>query len=199
MLELVFVIVVIGIITAVMLPRIDRDNVYEAAQQVISHIKYTQHLAMIDNKFDDTNVNWYKERWQIGFTSCSGGDIAYTIHSDKPAYGVLPGRAETARDPLSRLRLYHNDCAQDPSQDDGQVNLTDNFNINTVDFTGCGNVQHIGFDSMGRPFTNVSTSTSSTGSYMTTACDIVLEVTNDSNATIRIEPETGYTHLVSIN
>ena len=58
MIELVFVIVVIGIITAVMLPRIDRDNVYEAAQQLISHIKYTQHLAMMDNKFDDTDDEW---------------------------------------------------------------------------------------------------------------------------------------------
>lgn len=199
MLELVFVIVVIGIITAVMLPRIDRDNVYEAAQQVISHVKYTQHLAMIDNKFDDTNVNWYKERWQIGFTSCTGGDRAYTIHSDKAAYGVLPARAETARDPLSRLRLYHNNCVQDPTQDDGKVNLTDNFNINDIDFTGCANVKHIAFDTMGRPFTNVSTSASSTASYMTAPCDIILKVDNDNNATIRIEPETGYTHLVSIN
>jgi len=199
MIELVFVIVVIGIITAVMLPRIDRDNVYEAAQQVISHIKYTQHLAMIDNKYDDNNTDWYKERWQIGFTSCTSGDIAYTIHSDEAAYGVLPARAETARDPLSKLRLYHNNCLQDPAQDDGQVNLTNNFNIDSMDFTGCANVQHIAFDTMGRPFTNVSNSTSSTASYMTAVCDIVLIVNNDSNATIRIEPETGYTRLLSIN
>ena len=206
MLELIFVIVIIGIITAVMLPRIDRDNVYEAGQQVISHIKYTQHLAMIDNKYDDTNINWHNERWQIAFTQCGGGNpsVMYSVHSDKAPFGVLPARTEAALDPLSRLPLYHNNCNPVAGTDDDKVDLEGNYNISILDVTSCldngGNtVQRIGFDSLGRPFTNVSTAATSTASYMTAACDILLAVDIDSNVTIRIEPETGYTHMVNIN
>ena len=205
MVELVFVIVVIGIITAVMLPRIDRDNVYEAAQQVVSHIKYTQHLAMIDNKFDDTNVNWYKERWQIAFTKCTApANVMYSIHSDKAAYGVLPARTEAALDPLSRLPLYHNNCNPVGGTDDDKVDLGNNYNITSIDVSGCldingAQVRRIAFDILGRPFSNISTATSPTQTYIPAACDIILVSDVDSNVTIRIEAETGYAHVVGIN
>ncbi|MGD9717776.1 MAG: type II secretion system protein, partial [Sulfurimonadaceae bacterium] len=45
MLELVFVIVVIGILAAVIIPRMDRDNASEAAIELQSQIRYAQHLA----------------------------------------------------------------------------------------------------------------------------------------------------------
>lgn len=203
MLELVFVIVVIGIITAVMLPRIDRDNVYEAAQQVISHIKYTQHLAMMDNKFDDENPTWYKERWQIAFTECtSPPNIMYSIHSDRKLYGVLPARTETALDPLSRLSLFHNNCSPVVGKDEEKVDLGNNYNIRQIDVSGCldvngAQVKRIAFDSLGRPFSNVSSAGSPTDTYLRSRCDIVLISNANTNATIRIEPETGYTHLIA--
>jgi len=208
MIELVFVIVVIGIITAMMLPRIDRDNVYEAAQQVISHIRYTQHLAMIDNRYDDTNLNWYNERWQIAFTQCAAGGqkVMYSIYSDRsPGAGsVLPARAEAAVDPLSKRPLFHNNCAPVAGTDEESVDLEGRYNISLLDVTGCvdaaGNTaQQVGFDTMGRPFLNVSTAVSSVDGYLLAACDIVLSVDNDSNVTIRIEPETGYAHIQNIN
>ena len=60
MLELVFVIVVSGILAATFIPRFDRDNLQEAADQVISHIRYTQHLAMVDDKFlADKNISHF--------------------------------------------------------------------------------------------------------------------------------------------
>ena len=52
MLELVFVIVIIGILAAAIIPRMDRDSIYEASEQLLSHIRYTQHLAMTDNIYD---------------------------------------------------------------------------------------------------------------------------------------------------
>ena len=56
MLELVFVLVVIGILAAVMIPNMQSTALREAAIQVVSHIRYTQHLAMIDDKFDTTDT-----------------------------------------------------------------------------------------------------------------------------------------------
>ena len=52
LIELIFVIVIIGILSSVLVPRFDRPTLIEAAHQIISHIRYTQHLAMVDNKFD---------------------------------------------------------------------------------------------------------------------------------------------------
>jgi len=47
MLELVFVIVVIGILAAVTIPRFERDNAGEAAYQIARHIRLAQHHALI--------------------------------------------------------------------------------------------------------------------------------------------------------
>ena len=69
--ELVVVIVAVGIIAVMALPRVNDDHIAEAADQVMSHIRYTQHLAMQDNKFDPTDANWFKKRWSIGFTKAS--------------------------------------------------------------------------------------------------------------------------------
>ena len=58
----------------------------EAATQLISHIRYTQHLAMVDDKFDINDNTWFKERWQLMFIKDADrtqGKIAYTIFSDK--------------------------------------------------------------------------------------------------------------------
>ncbi|WP_024954426.1 pilus assembly FimT family protein [Sulfurospirillum arcachonense] len=95
MLELVFVIIIVGILSVVIIPNFDKNNLREAAEQVISHIRYTQHLAMMDNKFVPSeemsnmpigsttactvrganskkkcNVKfWYLGRWQIKFSN----------------------------------------------------------------------------------------------------------------------------------
>lgn len=62
MIELVFVIVVIGILAAVIIPNTRTNPLQEAAIQLLSHIKYTQHLAMTDDTYDENDPNWYKKR-----------------------------------------------------------------------------------------------------------------------------------------
>ena len=69
MLELVFVLVVIGILAAVMLPQMQSTKLREAAIQVVSHIRYTQHLAMIDDKFNANDGLWFRKRWELLFGS----------------------------------------------------------------------------------------------------------------------------------
>ena len=62
MLELVFVIVVVGILSYFVASSFQRNTVVEAADQITSHIRYTQHLAMSDSKFDTTDATCYRER-----------------------------------------------------------------------------------------------------------------------------------------
>ena len=194
MIELVFVIVVIGIITAVMLPRIDRDNVYEAAQQLVSHIKYTQHLAMIDNKFDDDDTNWYQELWQIRFQNCAGAtEHAYSIFSNINHDNIINVN-EVALDPLSRKRLTSTTCNAGASQDPNVI-LSDRYNIEAIALGGAcfntGNMnQSVAFDHLGRPHFDLQNATN----IAQAVCTIRIS-SNDDNATITIQPETGYTSI----
>ena len=52
LLEIVFVIVVIGILATVILQRRQDNSLREAALQLISDIRYTQHLALTDDKYN---------------------------------------------------------------------------------------------------------------------------------------------------
>ena len=58
MIELIFIIVIVGILAAVAIPKIERNGLIEAADQITSHIRYTQQLAMNDNKFNANDPNW---------------------------------------------------------------------------------------------------------------------------------------------
>ena len=75
LLELVFVIVLIGILAATIIPNTKTNPAAEAAIQLQSHIRYAQHLAMMDDKFG-SSTSWYKNLWQIAFTGNTYSIIA---------------------------------------------------------------------------------------------------------------------------
>ncbi|MDD3344472.1 MAG: type II secretion system protein [Sulfurospirillaceae bacterium] len=104
MLELVFVIVIIGVLSYFVTASFERSSLREAADQVIGHIRYTQHLAMSDDKFIPTvsmskytNLArknkepqyYYKGRWQLNFFNVAvetpaNSFTAYVVFSDSP-------------------------------------------------------------------------------------------------------------------
>ena len=118
MLELVFVIVVIGILAAAIIPSTRTNPAQEAAIQLLSDIRYTQHLAMMDDKYDATNANWFQERWQIRFV-----DNNYSIQSN----GTLAINPSDSSNPL-------------------EVDLNDKYSVD-VNTTNCNNIisfDHLG-------------------------------------------------------
>ena len=130
MIELIIVMVTIGILSAAILPRMEQDNLGNAAEQIIGHIRYTQHLAMVDDKYiPDPNLNrysatttqtnsstenWFRGMWQFQFHPTKEG---YSIYSDHPTdagvYGNAPDMTSTAYntsdtiaiDPLTKTAL----------------------------------------------------------------------------------------------
>ena len=210
MLELVVVIVVIGIIAAAALPRINDDHIAEAADQVMSHIRYTQHLAMQDSKFDPTDARWFRKRWSITFTRasfCEGAnEWRYSVyHDDGDATGNLNSTNEVARDPLDPNKFMSSgwagiskaNCANASSK----YSLARKFGITNVELRGVcrdGNLQTISFDEFGRPMRSVSTPGGGGAArgydrlvYNGQNCQIVLS-TAKRQATITIAPETGF-------
>ena len=171
MLELIMVIVIIGILAAVIIPRTGSNKTAEAAIQLISHIRYTQHLAMVDDKFDST-INWYQNLWQIRF---DGTGSSYSIVSDN----------NPALDPLNKTNMQ-------------DINISNDYDVTLSFSNNCDNNKTISFDHMGRPMVDdISTiATAYTNLLTTNSCDITLTGNSAGDTVvINIEPETGYAHI----
>lgn len=207
MLELVFVIVVVGILAAVILPRMQQSRLQEAADQIASHIRYTQHLAMQDDKYDTDNADWHKERWQIFFekSTKSNEKWSYSIYSDNSPYNGDPDLSEIATNPQDPSTLLTGGSSlidYTLSNVTKALRVGDEYGIINITFgEGCGTADHRGriiFDYMGRPMVGKSSEYSSVyPDKKLFRNDCVITLTNDASETIdiTIRPETGYVSI----
>ncbi|WP_295141005.1 type II secretion system protein [uncultured Campylobacter sp.] len=70
MVELIIVILVVGILALIALPKVKEDRLYEAVDQIVALIRYTQQLAIQDNLYNPNDPNWFKKRWGIQLANC---------------------------------------------------------------------------------------------------------------------------------
>jgi prepilin-type N-terminal cleavage/methylation domain-containing protein len=214
MIELVFVIVVIGILAAVIIPNMRTNPLYEAATQVISHIRYTQHLAMVDDKFDSVytvNHEWYKKRWQIAFSTgdnYANNKPSYLIFRDNDA-DTNPDKIEIAKNSLDPSKYLTGGVSGESTLDirdsdafEGTkaLNLGESYNIMDIKLSSsCSTGTKIAFDHLGRPLRGPLASYDSAyhaGRLVTSVCNITL-VASEGNLTIAIQPETGYACILN--
>jgi len=225
MIELVFVIVIVGILSAMIAPSFGGNNLREAADQLVSHIRYTQHLAMMDNKFSTTEKDWYRRRWALRFQeNVSFGGIpddgawTYTIFSDLPGTtsphfsGSHPDIGGMAKNPLNGEQYlsggYDNTLSTNDNRVMKELQLGKEYGITNIIFSGgCrSNVMWISFDNIGRPFNSFPSNAGPNYSpyeigspgwhkLLTSRCNIQLTDSSDS-ITIAVEPETGYAHIL---
>lgn len=190
MLELVFVIIVIGILAVLAMPSFTTNPLQQAAQQVASHIRYTQHLAIVDDVYDPAQAHWWYARPQISFRTCTNGDRYYYVGNDRNLDSPTNiDKNESSLDPLTKKYLYwNNDCDITMHSDqEAALLLTHTYNVSVSPATNCATIS---FDSFGRPYNSFSTTNSYSG-LLTNACTILLNH-SDGNATITVQPETGY-------
>ena len=215
LLELIFVILIIGIISVITFPKIGNGKLRKAANQVVSHIRYTQHLAMSDDKYDKNNINWFKARWTIVFNSdaFTNNRESYTIFSDLPSYSGNPGTSEPAINPLNSSKMLSGGFTGGPNSLDirhlsfagtDELNIGTTYGITNVIFnTICqsNSSKRLSFDHIGRPLIGKMSSylTPYTNNRILSGiCQITL-VNSEGNATISIDPETGYVRITQIN
>jgi len=206
LLELVFVIVIVGILAATMIPRTNDDSLARAAIQLQSHIRYTQHLAMVDDQFNPIDGNWYKKRWQIIFSkqNSSADKWAYTIFSDKNSGSSgRPNETEIAWNPL------HNDQRMT-----GGYNSAQDLNVSNPNFIGMKSMnlglsygitnmsfscyQRLSFDYLGRPIKSDLSSNDEaydSNDLIKDYCDINLS-NSSGTATVRVYAQTGYVQVI---
>jgi len=201
MLELAMVIVVLGIIASLALPRLDRDLRQEAADNILSAIRYTQHLALTDNRHKFDRTDWQKALWQIRF-STPNGEWIYAVASNID-YGNNLDQNEAALDPSNGKYMHSSDEIKD-NDESPNIFLTQKYGINTITFNDChgasnSTANHIAFDQLGRPHRGVTQgATNDYATYINNKnCQITFESPSFSSSfTIEIEQETGYAYIV---
>lgn len=210
MLELVFVIIVIGILAVLAMPNFNRHPLQEAAEQLAGHIRYTQHLAMVDDRFDATNSQWYSQMWVLWIRSVhdvnNGGEKEwfYEVFSDR-SNDNNSALLEEAIDPLTGETLGNGgtNIIDNTCPDNKIINLTRKYGIKDIVYAGgtndIGSTQtRIAFDNVGRPYRNASPNLGENWRRYLITSDITITLTGSDNQTavITVRPETGY---VSIN
>jgi len=205
MIELVLVIVIIGILAALAIPRLDRDLRQEAADNILSAIRYTQHLALIDNKQKFDNPQWERRYWHLYFGTCDGKAF-YTIGSDDNMDGSDNARVdstEAALDPANGKLMWAHDggCAGSLEIADLSSNIFvgKRYGVKTVTAGGGCSSKYIAFDYLGRPHQGVGFSKAKKpihAGYLSAQCTLKFELEKGDPFTINIEPETGYVYVV---
>jgi type II secretory pathway pseudopilin PulG len=211
MMELVFVIVVVGILAAVLVPRMQDSRLREGADQIVSHIRYTQHLAMIDDKFDPADAVWYRKRWQILFEQNANNEWTYTIFSDTDTNGN-PAADEIARNPQDTSKRLTGGSVLGGINSDNIIvtralNIGREYGIrgaNGVVFRDCQNddALRIVFDYLGRPMSGNPSgyvrpydSNNLITSIAPNLCTIIITDSSGDALEISIEPETGFARV----
>ena len=212
MIELVFVIVILGILSSLAMGRMDRDLKQEAASSILSHIRLTQQLALNDNKHLPTGSvnqgNWQTAYWQFSMKAC-GDDIAYRVGSDTDMGSGVNGigQSESAINPTDGKYIFSEDCSTLSDNETPVVLLSKKFGIQNsgvVPTGGCDRNQIL-FDYLGRPhFRNTTyNGQSEFQNIMTRDCNLTFTMSTDEDNdgvndefTITIEAETGHAFIV---
>lgn len=210
MLEFVFVIIVLGILGSIGMSRYEDNSIREASDSILSDIRYTQHLALIDDKFNPDPVDpttygqWQRAFWRIGFNFCGGNKNYYEYIGSDMNYGGGISNDEAARDPLNGKKMLWNSQTCDNGGNattSDRIFITYKYGIKAIVWSGgCSNkdtLKHIGFDHLGRPHQGfTSSNVPDYRYYIKTTCTITFTMSNDDTFAINIEPETGYAYIV---
>jgi len=197
MIEVVMVITIIGILATLALPRMSRDLRQEAIDNILSAVRYTQHLALVDDKTDPADSEWQKKLWKITFT-INGTNSYYTISSDSDKDGVVD-KLETAMDPANGTYMYHLNTNPTAADESTNILIGKNYGINGITFSGgCpSNVHHIGFDRLGRPHVSIGSAANDYRSYMTSDCNITFSFAKSGidPFSLIVTKETGFSYV----
>jgi len=196
LIELVFIIIIIAVISIQFIPKNIKSNLPQAANKIIVHLKNTRYQAMIDNRFNHKDEFWFRERWTLKFMNCKKtvGGLYYVVFSDTNHKG-RPNKEETLKDPLTQKWLYSNNDCDASFNESKDILLTKEYGVSKV-IMSCNNTSSIGqlsFGFDGQVYTKLGTNRLDTYRYaLEDTCNITLFDKSNKNVTIQIDPNTGY-------
>ena len=227
--ELIFVVVVIGILAFSLWPKKQPIQALAAARQIVAHIRYTQHLALNDDKFathtytdKDGNANsiakdWYKRLWRITFSNltadkdCKIGGWRYAVYQniagDLSDKGQPNGTIEAARNPAQAGKVLSASYSGLSTNTSDELNLSQTYKIKNIDFSELaegGKIQGIIFDELGRAYPRGEWTTPYDNSSKFSQGNgsfgrIKLSAKDRSKANILVFAETGYACVENVD
>ena len=227
--ELIFVVVVIGILAFALWPTKQPTQALEAARQIVAHIRYTQHLALNDDKFathtyiatDGTKKNiaidWYKRMWRITFSNitadkdCKIGGWRYAVYQniagDLSDKGQPNGTIEAARNPAQAGKVLSACYSGLSTNTSDELNLWQTYKIKNIDFSEFaegGKIQGIIFDELGRAYPRGEWDAPYGNKHKFSQGDgsfgrIKLSAKDRSKANILVFAETGYACVENVD
>lgn len=216
LLELAFVIVILGIVLGVAKFYFVADkNLALAAKQIQNDLAYTRNLALMQAAFRafDTSVakdEWFKARWQVYFIrskSATNDEQTYTIFLDKNGDGnanlgknELNLDREIAVDILNAKKLMNSGQSGVISKDDeranARFNIEQKFGVKAVEFRGaCAGATRVIFDEFGRlysPLKNANAPYEKLLFHKNTPCVIRLKNAQEQSICIVLDTLSGY-------
>ena len=228
LIELVFVMIVLGILTFALWPTKQPTQALEAARQIVAHIRYTQHLALNDDKFathrdeDGTKEkiakDWYKRLWRITFSNgeaapgCKSGGWRYAVYqniakglSDK---GQPNGANEAAMNPAQAGKVLSACYSGLSTNTSDELNLGQTYKIENIyfsEFATDSRIQGIIFDELGRAYPSGDFSQAYNNGKKFKLGDnnsygrITLSAKDGSVAKILVFAETGYACVENVD
>ncbi len=194
LLELIFVILIIGIILSQSIYRNNLSKIQLAKNQIMLHLKYARYVSMIDNKYNYKNNKWFKKRWSLKFMNCQSsiGGVYYVLYNDLDSNGAVK-KEETLRDPLTNNYIYSFQCVKDDLYDKSKfVLLTKEYGITRVEVS-CNKTSTIGQITFGIDGKIYARNGEKESDYeIKELCTIKLFDKNSKLETIKIYPNTGY-------
>lgn len=216
LLELAFVIVILGVVLGVAKFYFVADkNLALAAKQIQNDLAYTRNLALMQAAFRafDTSVakdEWFKARWQVYFIrskSATNDEQTYTIFLDKNGDGnanlgknELNLDREIAVDILNAKKLMNSGQSGVISKDDERANARFNiekkFGVKAVEFKGaCAGATRVIFDEFGRlysPLKNANAPYEKLLFHKNSPCVIRLKNAQEQSICIVLDTLSGY-------
>jgi|GEM_PF-5514231 len=219
LLEIVFVVTIIAILSITTFSLYENDDLTIAKEQVLEHIRYTRYLAMSESKFDPIESFYLNQTgsgqsgmgkyqlsfWQIRFIkrlSTNPQVIGYSIYSDRDRKGNIDtvSHIEPAVNQYDR-KLIH--AFGDPDSQKVSVDSFLNLRYGIVDVyfsTSCqpagysrvsNDIGTIVFDNNGVPYSGVS-NVRSTEFMLKNDCNITLVHKSGKKAIVTVSKGTGY-------
>lgn len=194
LLELIFVISIVGIIVTHSIQKDNLSKIKIAKNQIHLHLKYARYIAMLDNKYDYEDTLWHKKRWNLRFENCDQdvGGIFYSIYSDENGGGGV-NKEEVLKDPLTNNYIFATSCKQDSLYDKSKfVLLTQEYEIESINIS-CNKTSTIGQISFGYDGKVYAKNGIHENDYeIKEPCTIKLSDKHNQSETITIYPNSGY-------
>ncbi len=196
LLEVLLIISLLGFLYTAFIPKTKINRIEELTNRLVLYLKQTRYQALINDKYNENDDSWHKQRWTLKFFRCRKdvGGIYYSIYSDKNVSGH-PSTEDSLKDSLSLKNIYSTNHCKENIKNSKYVLITKNFDIKEI-YVSCNETTSLGqlsFGSDGKIYSRLSNILSDSNSYeIKNNCNIKLIHKNAEERNIVLESNTGY-------